>query len=235
MLFQASSASIVFTCSRSSYGPTANSCRPGLVVGLRIACNGLCTAARFHNDEDDPWCRLGCTEGQYCLRHYNACPVRLNHLNSLWPAVAESMGRTAIFTDLLFKIAARGERLCILVAGLLDICDCLQSAKGRTMASLLNFRELIYGRVKMKTALCPAGAHTYQSMCLGYNSDQHRPGNFRLPKPKRKCSMLPSCRVSTRMTGIESTGWRLFPDGSFLDATLTALTSSGWSDCRSIT
>ena len=36
---------------------TANS-KPGLVVGaLRIACSGLCTAARFHSAEDNPVCR----------------------------------------------------------------------------------------------------------------------------------------------------------------------------------
>ena len=121
--------------------------------------------------------------------------------------VADSMGRTAIFTDLLFKIAARGERLCILVARLLDAFVTVFNLLKTNHGILLNFRELIDGRVKMKTALCPAGAHTYQSMCLGYNSDQHRPGNFRLPKPKkRKFSMLPSCRASAWMTGIESTG-----------------------------
>ena len=97
---------------------TSNSCRRGLIVGaLRIACNGLYTAARLHNDEDDPGCRLGCTEEQDCLRHFNACPVRFDHLNSLWPRVAESTERTVIFTDLWFKIAVRSEKLCILVGG----------------------------------------------------------------------------------------------------------------------
>ena len=54
---------------------TANSCKPGLVVGaLRIACNGLCTAARFHTAEDNPGCRLECLEEHGCVRRRNCCP-----------------------------------------------------------------------------------------------------------------------------------------------------------------
>ena len=55
---------------------TANSCKTGLLVGaLRIACNGLCTAARFHSADDIPGCLLGCSEGLDCSRHYNQCPT----------------------------------------------------------------------------------------------------------------------------------------------------------------
>ena len=51
---------------------TAISCKAGLIVGaLRIACNGLCTAARFHTAEEHSGCLLGCHEGLDCSRHYN--------------------------------------------------------------------------------------------------------------------------------------------------------------------
>ena len=97
---------------------TAKSCKPGLVVGaLRIACNGLCTAARFHTAEDNPGCRLGCLEELDCLRHYICCPILFYHLNSLWPGTNECISPTAIFNDLLIKIAVRSDRLCILVSG----------------------------------------------------------------------------------------------------------------------
>ena len=37
--------------------------RPGLLVGfLRILCNGLCTARRFHTAENDHTCRIGCPD-----------------------------------------------------------------------------------------------------------------------------------------------------------------------------
>ena len=100
---------------------TANSCKAGLVVGaLRIACNGLCTAARFHTAEENPGSLLGCHEGLDCLRHYNRCPTLLDHIRSLWPGASECISPTAIFNDVLFKIAVRSDRLCILVSGLLD-------------------------------------------------------------------------------------------------------------------
>ena len=38
--------------------------RPGLIVGvLRIFCNGLCicTAQRFHTEDNEHTCRVGCT------------------------------------------------------------------------------------------------------------------------------------------------------------------------------
>ena len=37
--------------------------RPGLLVGfLRILCNGLCTARRFHTIENVHTCRMGCPD-----------------------------------------------------------------------------------------------------------------------------------------------------------------------------
>ena len=38
---------------------------------------------------------------------------------------------------------------------------------------------------------------------------------LRVPKPKEKCSMMLTFRTTTRMTKIESLGWRLFTDGGF--------------------
>ena len=65
--------------------PTANSCKAGLFVGaLRIACDGLCTAARFDTAEENPGCLLGCHEVFDCLRHYHRCH-----------SLSESFGRTA--------------------------------------------------------------------------------------------------------------------------------------------
>ena len=51
------------------------------------------------------------------------------------------------------------------------------------MAPGLRIRELTHGRIKMMTALCPAWSHTFQTMCLGFQSHQVMPQAFRLPKP----------------------------------------------------
>ena len=110
------------------------------------------------------------------------------------------------FYDLLSKIAVRSDNLCILVSGLVDTF---------VTAFNLKFQELMCGGIKMILAQRPSWAHTYQSMCSNSSADQLRPAAFRLPKPTKRCSMLPSWRTTTRMIGIDSSGWRLFSDGSF--------------------
>ena len=52
-------------------------------------------------------------------------------------------------------------------------------------------------------------------MCFNFSADQFQPTGFRLPKPKKRFSMLPTCRTTARMKGIDSPRWRLFSDVSF--------------------
>ena len=148
----------------------------------RIACNGLCTAARFHTAGGNTGCLLRCHEGLDCVRHYNQCHTLFESLCSLSPGIGECISPTAIFNELSSKIAARSDRLCILVAGLLDAFVTAYNLQRNNRGSGLNFKELMYGRVKMMTALCPAWAHTYQTMCLEFHPEQLRPEAFRLPK-----------------------------------------------------
>ena len=169
----------------------------------------------FHTAADNPGCRLGCLEELDCFRHYNCCPILLDHLNLLWPGTHVCISPTAIFNDVLFKIGVRIDRLCILVSGLLGAFVTAFNLRRTHRGLGLNFKEFTYGKTKMMTALCPAWAHTYQTMCLGFNLEQLKHEAFRLPKTKKQFSMLPTCRISIRMTGIESPSWRLFIDGGF--------------------
>ena len=191
---------------------TANSCKAGKVVGAsRIACDGW--SVHGCQIPHNPGCFLGCHEGLDCIRRYNRCPTLFESLCSLWPGTGECISPTAIFNDLLFKIAFRSDRLCILVAGLLSAFVTAYNVRRTNRSPDLDFKELMYGRIKMMTALCPTWAHTYQTMCLGFHLEHLRPEAFGLPKRKKKFTMLPTCRTTTRMTGIESPGWRLFPYG----------------------
>ena len=53
--------------------------RPGLLVGfLRILCNGVCTARRFHTAENVHTCRIGCPDEPGSLTHYTVCPRLYN-------------------------------------------------------------------------------------------------------------------------------------------------------------
>ena len=59
--------------------------RPGLTVGfLRILCNGLCTARRFHVEGEEQMCRVGCPDEPDSLSHYNECPLLYNLFASMW-------------------------------------------------------------------------------------------------------------------------------------------------------
>ena len=58
--------------------------RPGLTVGfLRILCNGLCTAQRFHIEGEEQTCRVGCPDEPDSLSHYNECPLFCNMVASI--------------------------------------------------------------------------------------------------------------------------------------------------------
>ena len=166
---------------------TASSRKAGLIVGgLRIACNGLCTAARSHTAEEIPGCLPGCHDGPACMRDYNRCPALFESLCSLWPGTGECISPTAIFNEVLFQIAVRSNRLCMLVAGLLDAFVTANNLQRTSRGPGLLFHELMCGRIKMMTALCPAWAHTYQTMCLVFHPGQLRPEAFRLAKPKKQ-------------------------------------------------
>ena len=170
----------------------ANSCKPGLIVfALRVACNGLCTAARFHTVEENLGCTLKCSEDLDCLRHCNRCPTLFDHLLSLslLHGTGECISPMPIFNDLLFKIAVRNDRLHILLSGLLDAFVTAFNLRKTHRGIDLNFFELMYGRNNMMTAQCPAGAHTYQSMCLHSSADELWPTAFQLLQAEKTLSL----------------------------------------------
>ena len=59
--------------------------RPELTVGvLRILCNGLCTAYRFHTEEHDDTCRVGCPNEPDSLSDCNECLRLHDRFTSCW-------------------------------------------------------------------------------------------------------------------------------------------------------
>ena len=84
---------------------------------------------------------------------------------SLWPGTGGCISPTTIFNDLLFKVAIRRDRPCILVSGLLDAFVTAFNLRRTNHCIGLNFKELMCGRIETMTAQCLAWAHTYLSMC----------------------------------------------------------------------
>ena len=57
--------------------------RPGLAVGiLLVFCNGMCTAKRFHVDNEEQTCRVGRIDEPDCLSHYNRCPLLMGIIDA---------------------------------------------------------------------------------------------------------------------------------------------------------
>ena len=75
--------------------------------------------------------------------------------------------------------------------------------------------DLMYGRIKMMTALCLAWAHTHQAMRLGFRPEHLRQEGLQITQTQKKFLMLPKCPNITRMTGMASPSWTLVTDGGF--------------------
>ena len=81
----------------------SNASCPGLAVGmLRVLCNGMCTAQRFHSDEQGHTCHGGCRD-----RPDSFSPITLNALfcaellSSLWRQAAVQPRRSHLLLDLI--------------------------------------------------------------------------------------------------------------------------------------
>ena len=82
--------------------------RPGLTVGyLRILCNGLCTAQRFHTEGEEQMCRVGCPDEQGSHPHYNECHLLYNLFDSIWGHARALPRRGHLFHDLITQFFLR--------------------------------------------------------------------------------------------------------------------------------
>ena len=116
---------------------TANLCKAGLIVGaLRVACNGLPTAARFRTAEENPGCNSGCSEGLDCLWYFYRCPR--------WSTIFVHSG-PALANEFLLPLFS--------MTPFSPPCICEEIAEEVTSISE---EELMYGRFKIMTAPCPA-------------------------------------------------------------------------------
>ena len=120
--------------------------RPGLTVGiLRILCNGLSTAQRFHTVEHDHTCRVGCPNEPDSLSHYGECPRLWGMFTSFWGQASVLPRRNHLLHDLITKVFLRSLQHGIEVMG---------------------FGDCMKGRIRFMTASTLAYAHGYQATCL---------------------------------------------------------------------
>ena len=148
----------------------ANCCKASLIVGaLRVACNGLCTAARFHSGMktlDASW-----DAAKDLIVHgttINVLPCSAHF--SLFGLVPTNVF-LPLLNNLLLHIGIRSDRLCIFLSGLLNAFITEFHLRRTHQGHGLNFNELMHGRIQMMTALCLALAHTHQTIFWGFSTD----------------------------------------------------------------
>ena len=141
--------------------------RPGLLVGfLRILCNGLCTAQRFHTEEHDHTRRIGCPNEPDSLSHYNECPRLYYIFVSFWRHATILPQRNHFLHDLITRVFMRSLQYGIVVVGFLDASVCAHHKHRSDCENSGNFGDCTKGRIRLMTAITSAYAHAYQATCF---------------------------------------------------------------------
>ena len=75
---------------------------PGLAVGiLCVLCNGMCTAKRFHMDDEEEKCRVGYFVEPDLLSHNIEFSLLDNFVIAAWRNAAVRFRRENVFHDLI--------------------------------------------------------------------------------------------------------------------------------------
>ena len=95
--------------------------RQGLGVGLlRVLCNCMGTTRRFHIDNEEHSCRVGCLDEPDRLSHYYERLLLSNIFGSLWRNADFHPRENHILYDLSTQVLHRGLQHGIAVMGFID-------------------------------------------------------------------------------------------------------------------
>ena len=203
--------------------------RPGLLVGfLRILCNGLCTAQRFHTEEHEHTCRIGCPNEPDSLSQITmSVPGCTTFLLHFWRHAAIAPHRNHLLHDSITRDFLRSLQYWIVVLGLLDAFVYAHQKHRQGGENPGNFGDCMKGRIRLMTAITPAHAHAYLATCLARHLPAVPHQNFRLPKLKARYPYLPNARSTTRERGNDYRGWAIYTDGG--TRIVDGETLAGWS------
>ena len=188
--------------------------RPGLTVGfLRMLCNGLCTAQRFHTEDYEQICRVGCPNEADSLSHYNECPFCMICFRSFWKQATELPRRNHLLHDLITHVFLRSLQYGIVVMGFIDafVYAHHQHRQGSEYPGI--FGVYMKGRIRFMTTIIPSHAP-----CISGNmSIKTHAGYLRkkIPSPEAQRKISVSSQYSFHTHAKES---MISMDGSmFLD------------------
>ena len=190
----------------------ARASRPGFAVGvLRVSCTGMCKAKRFHVDNEERTCRVGCPDEHDCLSQYNKCPLLSNIFVTVWKNAGVHFREDQLFHDFIAQTLLRILQCGIVVMGVIDASVHAHHYHRHSANNPGNFGDCMEGRIRLVTAVTPTYAHAYQSLCQTGRAVHHQ--KFRLPASKARNPNLPSSRTTTLEKGNDFQEWAIYTDG----------------------
>ena len=125
---------------------------------LGILRNGLCTAQRFHTEEHDHTCRVGCSNEPDSLTHCNECLRLYNIFVSFWRHATILPQRNHLLHDLVTRLFLQSLQYGIVVLGFLDAFVYAHHKHRQGSENPGNFGDCMKGRIRFMTAVTPAYA-----------------------------------------------------------------------------
>ena len=163
---------------------------------LRVLCNGMCKAKRFHVDNEEQTCRVGCPDEPDCLSRYNKCPLLSNIFVAIWRNAG--FREDQLFHDVITQTLLRSLQYGIVVTGVIDASVYAHNYHRHNANNPGNFEDCMEGRFRLLTAITPRYAHAYQSFCRVGRPFDFPHQRFRLPSVKAKIRISPNIRTTTR-------------------------------------
>ena len=173
--------------------------RPATCI-LRVLCNCVCTAQRFHIEPDS-------------ISHDNECPLLYIFFTSTWKRAAILPRRSHLLHDSVTQIVFKNLQYGIVVMGVIDVFVFAHNHHRRNVDNPGNFADCMEGRVRFLTTIAPAYAHAHQSICFAGRLLVVPHQKFRLPAAKARYPHLPNSRTTTRERGNDFQGWAVYTDG----------------------
>ena len=202
--------------------------RPGLTVGvLRVLCNGLCTAWRFHTEEHDHRCRVGCPNDPDSLS------LTLQWVSSFVQYIY-SLLETGYCTFTEKPSSPWHDHPCVPAKPSMWNCgDGLHWRFWLCPSAPSKYQESceLWWLHERKNPLYDSDHSCLRSRISGDMSDKTHACNtapiFRLWKPKAKSPYLPNARSTTRERGNDFRGWAIiYTDGG--TRVVNGETLAGW-------
>ena len=125
----------------------ARASRPGFAVGiLRVLCNGMCKAKRFHVDNEDQNKLAGCDPDEPdCLSHYK-CTFLFDIFITIWKNAG--FREDQLFHDFITQTQLRSLQCGIVVMGVIDAFQNAHNHHRHNANNPGNFQDCMEGTIR---------------------------------------------------------------------------------------